>query len=178
MSRADSIIKKIENSTGASLNALGAVPTAKKRLVKVRGKLKNKKPLEESNQLNLVTGPSSGTHKHFHKAFVDSSVKEGQTTSTEGDGPEHDHGLSLKREDSSFQIYEVQAGGDDAHTHPNISVNKNQDSYAPTISEGYAGGVVAKSVMEKFQSVKNVDVNGQPEGGSPGAKGIMGRFMK
>jgi hypothetical protein len=54
-------------------------------------------------------GSGKNRHNHPYKVGEDGS---GNTTGTDGDGPEHEHEIVEKK---------VQKGGEDNHTHPDIA---------------------------------------------------------
>lgn len=66
---------------------------------------------EKNDKATKVTCKGSGDNDHTHQASFDNETGDGETTSTDGDGPDHKH---------SIKEFQVQAGGEDSHTHPSL----------------------------------------------------------
>ncbi len=73
------------------------------------GDKKPKEDEEKSSKKTVVTGKGSGAADHTHKAVFDNETGAGETTSTDGDGPDHKHAI---------KDFKIEAGGEDKHTHP------------------------------------------------------------
>lgn len=78
---------------------------------------------EEKKTTTKVTGKGSGDNSHTHEATFDNETGNGETTSTEGDGPDHKH---------TIKEFEILSGGEDNHTHPTLkSKDKPEDDDKP-----------------------------------------------
>lgn len=152
MSRAGKILSKIQEvkkrvGENASTNDLGKTPVTK---VKPR-----KKQQEGNSQVDISVEEGSGVHKHTHTGFYDCTLQEGQLTTTDGDGPDHNHVVQEKQKlDDGKIVVETLPGGDDNHTHPDLTLNPSKVGEPAEEASQVPKTKVARSIMEAFQTVE------------------------